>query len=402
MPHTLSRPLRQTLPPLLITLLALTMFIYPQEVLASASAGISLWWKFVLPALLPFFILSELLMGAGFIHFLGVLLEPLMRPLFHLPGKAAFVVVMGYTSGFPMGAVLTARLRQNRDITREEGERLLTFTNNPSPGFIFGAVASGLLARPEVGFLLALSVYLSNLLVGILFRFYGSNPETREKSQFSLKEAWQALLVAQAKDDRPFGLILGQAIRQSVTTVLSVGGYIVFFSVAVRLLTLWHISSLLASALHLLLGAFLPLPSLKALLDGLLEMTLGCQQVVAASSALTAQIAGLAFVMGWGGFSVFAQIAGFTAETDLRISPYILGRVVHACLAVGLSTLLFRFAHIPAFSQAPILTGLNPSSATTRELWLNTLHLSAWMFIGVTSTFLLLLVAGKVLGLRRS
>lgn len=401
MRQTLPNSLRQSLHPLLIALLALAMFNYPQDVLTSASAGVSLWWKFVLPALLPFFILSELLIGAGFVHFLGVLLEPLMRPLFHLPGKAAFVVAMGYTSGFPMGAVLTARLRQDREITQEEGERLLTFTNNPSPGFIFGAVASGLLGKPELGILLALSVYLANLLVGILFRFYGSNLTVREKPQTSLRKAWRALLSAQAKDDRPFGLIFGQAIRQSVTTVITVGGYIVFFSVALRVLTLWHITALLANALHLILGAFLPLANLKALLDGLLEMTLGCQGVVAASSNLNAQIAGLAFVMGWGGFSVFAQIAGFTAETDLRISPYILGRVIHAFLSLGLSELMLRFAHIPTFSQSPIPTGFNPSPATTPELWLNTLHLSTWMFIGTISTFLLLLVVGKVLAFRR-
>ena len=139
-------------------LLALGMFVYPQEVLSSAGGGLSLWWRFVLPALLPFFILSELLMAAGFVHFLGILLESFMRPLFHLPGKAAFVVAMGYTSGFPMGAVLTARLRQAGEITREEGERLLAFTNNPSPGFRFGAVASGMLGKPTLGILLASSV----------------------------------------------------------------------------------------------------------------------------------------------------------------------------------------------------------------------------------------------------
>lgn len=398
MPPTLPRSLHKTLRPLIIALLAIAMFIYPQEVLSSATAGLSLWWKFVLPALLPFFILSELLMGAGFVHFLGVLLEPIMRPLFHLPGKAAFVVAMGYTSGFPMGAVLTARLRQNQEITQVEGERLLTFTNNPSSGFIFGAVASGLLGKPELGILLALSVYLANLLVGILFRFYGPNPRTHESTQASLAKAWQVMLAAQTKDGRPFGLVLGQAIRQSITTVLTVGGYIVFFAVVLRLLTLWHITLALANILHLFLGTLLSQADFKALLDGLLEMTLGCQGVVNTFSGLNGQIAGLTFVMGWGGLSVFAQIAGFIAETDLRIFPYILARILHAFLAMGLSVILLRFAHIPTLSSSSVLNGLNPDFTTTSELWLNSLHLSVWMLISIGATFLVLLTLRRVFG----
>lgn len=366
------------------------MFIFPHQVLSSAAAGLSLWWKYVLPALLPFFILSELLMGIGFVNFLGVLLEPLMRPLFHLPGKAAFVVAMGYTSGFPMGAVLTARLRQEGQVTREEGERLLTFTNNPSPGFMFGAVASGLLGEPGMGIILAGSVYLSNLLVGILFRFYGTPPRTPEPSRNSLSGAWRAMLAAQARDGRPLGTQLGQAIRQSINTVLAVGGYIVFFAVVLRLLTLWKITSLLATLLSPALSFLLPHSSIKAVLDGLFEMTLGCQGVVQAFSFLNQQVAGLAFVMGWAGLSVFAQIAGFISETDLRFLPFALARVMHAFLALALSQVFLRFAKLPALAGASF-------PVKTMDIWLNIWHLSLGFLAGILLGFLLLALLQRVL-----
>ncbi|MEM5816729.1 MAG: nucleoside recognition domain-containing protein, partial [Desulfitobacterium hafniense] len=152
-------------------LLAIGMFYYPQEVVRSAADGLSLWWNYVVPALLPFFILSELLLASGFVHFIGVLMEPLMRPVFRLPGQASFVVAMSLTSGIPIGAILTTRLCQENALSQIEGERLLTFTCNPSPGFMFGAVASSMLLKPELGIVLVGSVYLGNILVGILFRF---------------------------------------------------------------------------------------------------------------------------------------------------------------------------------------------------------------------------------------
>jgi nucleoside recognition membrane protein YjiH len=55
-----------------LVLLAAGMFINPQDVLSSAAAGLNLWWRFVLPALLPFFILSELLIGRDLSIFLGL------------------------------------------------------------------------------------------------------------------------------------------------------------------------------------------------------------------------------------------------------------------------------------------------------------------------------------------
>ena len=369
-----------------LSLLALGMFIYPQEVLSSAGGGLALWWRFVLPALLPFFILSELLMAAGFVHFLGVLLESFMRPVFRLPGKAAFVVAMGYTSGFPMGAVLTARLRQAGEITRVEGERLLAFTNNPSPGFMFGAVASGMLGKPSLGIILASAIYLANLLVGVLFRFYRVTSRPRHTTRYpSFKRAWQEMKDAQSKDNRPLGRILSDAIKQSITTVLMVAGFMAFFSVILRLLNIWHVTEFFATLIHVVIKV-LPLPILQAFLNGLFEMTLGCQGTIQAVSELNYQVALLALLMGWSGLSVFAQVAGFISETDLRFAPFVVARLLQGIFALGLSQLFLQVAKIPTST----LTIQIPSSSV---LFWNTWQASSMVFMGMmTLLFVLALV----------
>jgi len=346
---------------LALSLLAFGMFIYPQEVLSSAGGGLTLWWRFVLPALLPFFILSELLMASGFVHFLGVLLESFMRPVFRLPGKAAFVVAMGYTSGFPMGAVLTARLRNDGEITREEGERLLAFTNNPSPGFMFGAVASGMLGKPSLGILLAGSVYLANLIVGFLFRFYRVTPRPHRSHSFpSFRRAWQEMKNAQNRDNRTFGQVLGDAIKQSTNTVFMVAGFMAFFSVILRLLNLWNITLLLATLSHSIIQ-IIQISVFQAFFNGLFEMTLGCQEAIQALSLLNQQVALLALLMGWGGLSVFAQVAGLISGTDLRFSSFVIARALHALIALSLSQLFLLVARVPTSThpvQIPDLTVL--------------------------------------------
>lgn len=375
---------------LVLFFLALAMFYYPQEVVTAATAGLSLWWRFVLPALFPFFILSELLMGQGFVHFLGVLLEPLMRPLFRLPGKASFVLAMAHTSGIPIGAILTARLRQRGEITREEGERLLAFTSNPSPGFMLGAVTAGMLGQPALGAVLAGSVYLANLLVGLIFRFYRPQPGTGAQVQkASLRRAWQEMKKAQKDDARPFGQILGDAITQSGKTILAVGGFIVFFSVIIRLLSVWHVTDILSFILEPVCGSFLPTPGIKALLEGLFEITIGCRSIISAFSSLNQQVAALAFIMGWGGLSAFFQVMSFTSQTDLRFSAFVLGRTLQGIFAVIFSQLFLRLVDIPVQTAIPV-------SFTVKDYWIMSWYSFEW-FIWILAGMMILsfLIRGR-------
>lgn len=110
------------------TIMATSLMIFPKEALDASINGLSMWWDVVFPSLLPFFIVSEFLIGFGVVSFLGCLLEPLMRPLFRVPGVGGFVWAMGIASGYPAGAKLTARLRQEKKLTTVEAERLVTLS----------------------------------------------------------------------------------------------------------------------------------------------------------------------------------------------------------------------------------------------------------------------------------
>ena len=86
----------------LFALLILMLMIFPAHVLNAALQGVGIWWDVVFPALFPFFIIAELLLSFGIVHFFGTLLDPLMRPLFRVPGIGGFVMAMGFASGYPV------------------------------------------------------------------------------------------------------------------------------------------------------------------------------------------------------------------------------------------------------------------------------------------------------------
>ena len=63
-----------------------------------------------------------------------------MRPLFNVPGESAYAFIMGLISGYPVGAKIVTDLRKTNLCSKDEGERMLCFTNNSGPLFIIGTV----------------------------------------------------------------------------------------------------------------------------------------------------------------------------------------------------------------------------------------------------------------------
>ncbi len=195
-----------------VTMMAVGLIIFPQESFEASKGGLNIWWTIVFPSLLPFLIFSELLISFGVVRFIGVMLEPFMRPLFRVPGVGGFVWAMGLASGFPAGAKFTVRLRQEEQLTRIEAERLVCFTNSSNPLFLFVAVAVGFFHNPHLGIILALSHYLGNICVGIIMRFYRWKEEKSHAKELtklpSIRQAFGQMHRTRIKETRPLAVYL--------------------------------------------------------------------------------------------------------------------------------------------------------------------------------------------------
>jgi sporulation integral membrane protein YlbJ len=328
--------------------LAGSLMVFPKESLEASIRGMTMWWDVVFPSLLPFFIVSELLIGFGVVTFIGAILEPLMRPLFRVPGVGGFVWAMGLASGNPAGAKLTARLRQEGKVSQIEAERLVSFTNSSNPLFIFGAIAVGFFHNPALGIVLALAHYLGNICVGLLFRFHGRQKEASEKTnknnKLSVKEALRLLHKERLKDGRPIGQLLGDAVQSSVKTLLMIGGFIILFSVLNQLLILIGITSILAVFISIIL-TFFKLPSDLSIpfISGIFEITLGAKKTSESTeTALLDQIIITSFFLAFSGFSIQAQVASILAETDIRFKPFFVARIIHGFFAAFIALLLWE------------------------------------------------------------
>lgn len=328
---------------IIILILTTFMIINPQETVTAAGMGFKLWFTILLPALLPFFIVAELMVSLGFVNFLGVILEPVMRPIFRLPGCSSLVVVMGFTSGFPIGAILSRKLYDENLLTADEAERLVSFTNNCSPLFILGAVGVGMFASPLAGYLLAFSHYLSNILVGIIWRFRGSPLiSTFRREQPLFQEACQAFW--QHQNTRGIGALLGDAIKNSLNNILAIAGFVIIFSVLTRMLSVWGIMDGIALMLSYLFKVFcLPYPVAYGLGMGVFEITLGTRTVVLASQAdFLYKLLAVSIILAFSGFSIIAQVMSIMAGTAVRLSFYLLSRLIQIVLSLAITLFTYK------------------------------------------------------------
>jgi sporulation integral membrane protein YlbJ len=390
--------------------MALALITFPKDSFDASLNGLNMWWTIVFPSLLPFFIVSEMLIGFGVVSFIGVILEPIMRPLFRVPGVGGFVWAMGMASGFPAGAKLTARMRQENQLTAIEAERLVSFTNSSNPLFIFGAVAVGFFNNPKIGIVLALAHYLGNICVGFLMRFHGDSEKVKTnasstKKRLSIIEAFRVLHQTRLEDKRPIGKLLGDAVLSSIQTLLMIGGFIILFSVLNRLLSLVNITDLIGMFVSFFLQLFNLSSTLSIpLVSGLFEITLGSNLTSGADAALLEKVIIVSFILAFCGFSVQAQVASILSETDIRFQPFFIARIFHGIFASIFAFILWKpiYVRLQSFNQneaaIPVINMVERSSTHLHYIWMDMIHYGP--IITLSSLFIYILILVKRISIR--
>ena len=98
-----------------------------------AGAGLELWFQKMIPSLLPFMILSGVMVRMRLTDKAAMILYPIVRPILKVRKNVCYAMLMGFLCGFPMGARVVDDLYMRQMITKREAEYLLAFCNNIGP-----------------------------------------------------------------------------------------------------------------------------------------------------------------------------------------------------------------------------------------------------------------------------
>ena len=296
------------------------LFTHPVLAAEGCTAGLTLWYQAVLPSLLPFMIVSGLLIHTGLFHFLNSFYAPLFQRLFRISKEGCYAVLMGFLCGFPMGAKTTADLVRQGHLTREEGTYLLGFCNNVSPAFFMNYICMHALGYHQIPWKIVLLFYAPPVCYGILTRPFYHFPYDRN-----------ICTKKQAPMQRLTFPMLDACIMDSFATITRLGGYIILFSVCSRMLQLISASS-----------------AVRLPLESILEISCGIQAVCSFfSGASSVRLAAVCSCASFGGLCIFAQTKSVLCHAGIRIRSFTVGRLFLALLSFLLFLLLQKLSPVP-------------------------------------------------------
>ena len=330
-----------------ITLLSLALvMLSPESTVSSMKNALRLCAETLIPSLFPFMAISDMLVRCGGADLLGRILHRPMRALFGVSGEGAGAVLLGFVSGFPIGARSAFSLYREGRISKNELERLLSFSNIPSSAFIINAVGISLFGSRSFGITLYMIVLISAIATGILQRLaFGSKVKKGEPTLSETK-------YHTPKRRNDIGIpTLTASVCDSALGMLKVCAFVLFFNALVGAL------SATADAI--------PLPqSIKAMVFGFFELTGG----ISAASELSPNTAALlaALFAGWSGLSVHLQIISLCPDGGISFKPYFVAKLFQGILSAVLMQVYLSLASPDLTAGAGELLAYAPNTVPER------------------------------------
>ncbi len=309
-----------------VTLSAVVFLVVKNEkVTESVMSSLTLCAKSLIPALFPFFVVSGILVSSGALTALGEVLSPISKKIFKVSGNGAVVFVIGLLCGYPMGASVATQLYNENKITKDEGERLVSFCNNSGPLFVIGAVGN-MLGSVRAGVFLYTIHALSAAITGVVLSFFARKEQEGEKITFSAMN---------------FGKVISENVEKGVKTMLSVCGYVIFFGILIELLK-----------------ELVP----NAVISGLLEVTTGAKGIISEITDKSTMLILLSGIIGFGGLCVAFQVQSIISEAGFSVRKYIFAKAFQCAVSMLICSVYlfmteeaFVFARVNPFPKNNIL-----------------------------------------------
>jgi len=302
--------------------------------ITAVQGALVLCYRTVIPTLFPFFILSSMLVYSGFGDSMAKLFSPVMGPIFKVSGAGALPFVLGLVCGYPAGAKCVATLYQSGALSKDEAEKLLPFCNNSGPLFVIGAVGTVMMGNVSVGVYLYVVHIISAVCVGVLQRACRQSDKKTEKN-YHREKKHQGYLQA-----------FSNAVSDSVITILTVCGFIIFFAA--------------------IIGSVSPFcdrffsPTISLFIKSVAEITNGIYLTSLIGYTQRIMLSFISFLLGFGGLCVCMQVSAVVAGTGIRLGRYVLGKIVQGAISA-----MIVYVSFPLLAENIRPVFASPESADT-------------------------------------
>jgi len=291
-------------------ILLFTILINKQLTFETIQYSLNIWVNTLIPSMFPFFIISDILINYNLINYIPKFIKKFFSSLFNISPISTTCFLLSLISGFPASARNIKNYLNKGLLTIEEANHILLFTHFSNPMFILSTIAIFFLNNELYGYIILISHYLGNFIIGILLK---------NKSTITTKNYTENYNICQN-----FSKTLITSIKSSIDTLLLILGTLTSFLI---------ISSFIINLLNLP-----PYPS--TIIKGILEMTMGLKSLSLLNINDIYKIVISTMFISFGGLSVHLQIISQITDTNINYHNFFLARIYHALISGILSYLI--------------------------------------------------------------
>ena len=341
---------------LICTILIFNIVLNPKVCIDSALEGAQLFFNSVFVSLFPFLVLINIMLYYDGVNIYSKLLGGILCKPLKLPKECSVVILISILCGYPLGAKYACELYEKRIISYNTCERLISIASNPSPLFILGAIGTSMLKDPSLGLILLISSYLSCIIMSFLLPYY-------ENSNNSI-----SLYRNITKENTTIGDILKNSIDNALKTSISIGGFIIFFSVVTAIIKNNILFDIVFKSISSLTGMDLVL--LESFFLGLLEMTNGTHLISELNIDILYKLSIMSFLIAFSGISIISQTYSITYKYNFPISLYVKRKVLQGIVCILLTLIIYK-SNILDLSKSTFNIGMmNYSSINLKKIFI--------------------------------
>lgn len=239
---------------------------------------VTLWFKNIVPNLLPMFIITSLIIESNLIINICNIFGKLFNKIFKCSNYGIFIYFLSLFTGSPSNAKYINDLINNNLISNTLADKLLLFTSNYNILLIYSLLS--LYLNKYISIKIIIIIIISNIIVGLIFR---------NINYINLKTNYIKRKI-----------IISKIIKDTIDTLLMILGTLIFFNIIINLLPIKNML-------------------LKNILNGFLEITTGLKGLEYLDISTNIKILLSTIYLSFGGLSIHTQIKSILPDTNYTL-----------------------------------------------------------------------------------
>ena len=264
------------------------------------------------PSLIPFMLLSNILIKYNFIYELNNMFKLITKKIFKVNENCAFAIIMSMISGTPSNSKYLKDLYDNKLVNIYDIKKCLNFCHFNNPIFILNTIGLTFFNNKKIGLIILISHFLSSFITGIIFR-----------NKKYIKEN-TSILVNNNKNK--FISILNESIINTANTLLLILGIITFCLIITGIL-----------------DQILFINENYKFIYGILEITQGLKYLSISNFNIIIKAVIASFIISFGGFCIHIQVFSILDNKKIRYIPYFISRLIHGIISSILTFIIMLF-----------------------------------------------------------